>query len=210
MVVREEGFGDMDSKEARLFSFYEEIRGCKKCQLAYSRKNLVFGAGNPEAKIVFVGEAPGYYEDQKGEPFVGAAGKLLSELLDSIGLGREDVYIANVLKCRPPQNRNPLPEEIESCKLLLFKQLEIIGPKIVSTLGNFATQTILAKRVSITLVKAKPVQMGNYFVFPLFHPAAALHRGDMLEPLREDFCKLKEFLDSGREPEREPEQLELL
>ncbi len=200
----------MDSKEAKLFSFYEEVRDCKKCPLAYSRKNLVFGAGNPEAKIVFVGEAPGYYEDQQGKPFVGAAGKLLSELLDSIGLGRKDVYIANVLKCRPPQNRNPLPEEIESCKPFLFKQLEIIGPKIVSTLGNFATQTILAKRVSITSVKAKPVQMGNYFIFPLFHPAAALHRGDMLEPLREDFRKLKEFLDSGKEPEREPKQLELL
>ncbi len=114
------------------------------------------------------------------------------------------------MPCRPPQNRDPLPEEIESCKPFLFKQLEIIGPKIVSPLGNFATKTILARRVSITSVKAKPVQVGNYFVFPLFHPAAALHRGDMLEPLREDFRKLKEFLDSGKEPEREPEQLELL
>ena len=193
-----------------LKNFYEEVRDCKKCQLAYSRKNIVFGAGSAEARVVFVGEAPGYYEDQQGEPFVGAAGKLLSELLAGIGLKREDVYIANVLKCRPPQNRNPLPEEIETCKPYLFKQLEIINPKVVCTLGNFATQTILDRRVPISSVRAKPVQVGKFFVFPLYHPAAALHRGDMLEPLREDFRKLKEFLDSEKEPEPEPEQLQLL
>ncbi len=193
-----------------LKKFFEEVKDCKKCQLAYSRTNLVFGSGSESAEIVFVGEAPGYYEDQQGEPFVGAAGKLLSELLSSVGLKREDIYIANVLKCRPPQNRNPLPEEIELCKPYLFRQLEIIKPKIVSTLGNFATQTILGKRVPITSVRAKPSQVGNFFVFPMYHPAAALHRGDMIEPLREDFIKLKEFLDSGVEPEPEPEQLELL
>jgi DNA polymerase len=141
---------------------------------------------------------------------VGAAGKLLSELLAGIGLKREDVYIANVLKCRPPQNRNPLPEEIETCKPYLFKQLEIINPRVVCTLGNFATQTILDRRVPISSVRAKPVQVGKFFVFPLYHPAAALHRGDMIEPLREDFRKLKEFLDSEKEPELEPEQLQLL
>ena len=193
-----------------LESFCEEVKGCKKCQLAYSRTNIVFGSGNESAEIVFVGEAPGYYEDRQGEPFVGAAGKLLSELLGSIGLKREDVYIANVLKCRPPQNRNPLPEEIELCKPYLFRQIELIKPRIVCTLGNFATQTILARRVSITSARAKPVQLGNYFVFPLYHPAAALHRGDMIVPLREDFRKLKEFLDSKVEPVPEPEQLELL
>ena len=194
----------MDSSVS-LENFYEEVKDCKKCQLAYSRKNIVFGAGSAEARVVFVGEAPGYYEDQQGEPFVGAAGKLLSELLAGIGLKREDVYIANVLKCRPPQNRNPLPEEIETCKPYLFKQLEIINPKVVCTLGNFATQTILDRRVPISSVRAKPVQVGKFFVFPLYHPAAALHRGDMIEPLREDFRKLKEFLDSEKEPELEPE-----
>ena len=193
-----------------LSEFFEEVKGCKKCQLAYSRTNLVFGSGSESAEIVFVGEAPGYYEDQQGEPFVGAAGKLLSELLSGIGLKREDVFIANVLKCRPPQNRNPLPEEIEACKPYLVRQLEIIKPRIVCTLGNFATQTLLAKRVSITSVRGKPTQVGNYFVFPIYHPAAALHRGDMIDPLREDFTRLKEFLDSGVEPEPEPEQLELL
>jgi DNA polymerase len=199
----------MDSSVS-LENFYEEVKDCKKCQLAYSRKNIVFGAGSAEARVVFVGEAPGYYEDQQGEPFVGAAGKLLSELLAGIGLERKDVYIGNVLKCRPPQNRNPLPEEIELCKPYLFKQLEIINPRVVCTLGNFATQTILARRVPISSVRAKPVQVGKFFVFPLYHPAAALHRGDMLEPLREDFRKLKEFLDSERKPEPEPEQLQLL
>ena len=189
--------------------FFEEVKGCKKCQLAYSRTNLVFGAGNESAEIMFVGEAPGYYEDQKGEPFIGAAGKLLSELLSSIGLKREDVYIGNILKCRPPQNRNPLPEEIELCKPYLFRQIEIIKPRIVCTLGNFATQTMLDKRVPITSVRAKPAQVGNYFVFPMYHPAAALHRGDMREPLFEDFGKLKEFFDSGAKPEPEPEQLKL-
>ena len=193
-----------------LGNFYEEVKNCKKCQLAYSRKNIVFGAGSAEARVVFVGEAPGYYEDQQGEPFVGAAGKLLNELLAGIGLDRKDVYIGNVLKCRPPQNRNPLPEEIELCKPYLLKQLEIINPKVVCTLGNFATQTILEKRVPISSVRAKPVQVGKFFVFPLYHPAAALHRGDMLEPLREDFRKLKEFLDSDKEPEPKPEQLQLL
>jgi DNA polymerase len=199
----------MDSSVS-LGNFYEEIKNCKKCQLAYSRKNIVFGAGSAEARVVFVGEAPGYYEDQQGEPFVGAAGKLLSELLAGIGLDRKDVYIGNVLKCRPPQNRNPLPEEIELCKPYLLKQLEIINPRVVCTLGNFATQTILERRVPISSVRAKPVQVGKFFVFPLYHPAAALHRGDMLEPLREDFRKLKEFLDSDKEPEPKAEQLQLL
>ncbi len=199
----------MDSRIS-LENFYEEISNCKKCQLAYSRKNIVFGAGSAEARVVFVGEAPGYYEDQQGEPFVGAAGKLLSELLIGIGLDRKDVYIGNVLKCRPPQNRNPLPEEIELCKPYLLKQLEIINPRVVCTLGNFATQTILERRVPISSVRAKLVQVGKFFVFLLYHPAAALHRGDMLEPLREDFRKLKEFLDSDKEPEPKPEQLQLL
>ena len=193
-----------------LEQLFEEVKGCTKCQLAHSRTNPVFGSGNESAEIVFVGEAPGYYEDQQGEPFVGAAGKLLTELLGSIDLKREDVYIGNVLKCRPPQNRNPLPEEIELCKPYLFRQLEIIKPRIICTLGNFATQTILDKRVPISSVRAKPSQIGNYFVFPLYHPAAALHRGNMIEPLREDFKKLKEFLDSGIKPERKSEQLKLL
>ncbi|NOX97733.1 MAG: uracil-DNA glycosylase [Nitrospirae bacterium] len=195
-----------------LREFQEEIENCQKCSLGRSRTNLVFGTGDEKAKIIFVGEAPGYYEDQKGEPFVGAAGKLLTGLLEKIGLKRSDVYIANVLKCRPPENRNPSPEEIEACKPYLLKQIEIIKPKVVCTLGNFATQTILGKKVPITKVKARPAQVKDFLVFPLYHPAAALHQGWMRGPLEEDFYKLKDFLDSGIEPEpviEDPEQLDL-
>lgn len=197
-----------------LKEFYAEIKDCQKCSLGRSRTKLVFGAGNEKADIVFVGEAPGYYEDQQGEPFVGAAGKLLTELLGKIGLKRSDVYIANILKCRPPENRDPSREEVEACKGHLFKQIEIIKPKVVCTLGNSATQTILDKRVPITKVKAKATQVRDFLVFPLYHPAAALHQGWMREPLEEDFQKLKEFLDSGVRPKplhalREAEQLDL-
>jgi DNA polymerase len=192
-----------------LAELYEEMRDCQKCSLCQSRTNLVFGAGNEKAEIVFVGEAPGYYEDKEGKPFVGQAGKLLDKLLDSISLKRGDVYIANVLKCRPPENRNPLPQEVETCKSYLFKQIEIIKPRVVCTLGNFATQTILEKKVGITKVRGKPVPVRNFFVFPLFHPAAALHQNWVLEPLREDFRKLKEFVDSGVEVKPESSQMEL-
>jgi DNA polymerase len=195
-----------------LQGFYDEIKNCQHCSLGRSRTNLVFGSGDEEAKIVFVGEAPGYYEDRQGEPFVGAAGKLLTELLGKIGLKRKEVYIANVLKCRPPENRNPTPEEIEACKPYLLQQIEIIKPKVVCTLGNFATQTILNKKVPISKVKARPAQVKGFLVFPLYHPAAALHQGWMREPLEEDFYKLKEFLNSGIEPRtevKEPEQMDL-
>jgi DNA polymerase len=192
-----------------LKELYEEMRDCQKCSLCQGRTNLVFGAGNEKAEIVFVGEAPGYYEDKEGKPFVGQAGKVLDKLLDSIGLKREDVYIANVLKCRPPENRDPLPEEIQTCKPYLFKQIEIIKPRVVCTLGNFATQTILEKKVGITKVRGKPLEVKNFFIFPLFHPAAALHQNWVLEPLKEDFRKLKEFLASGVEVKPESSQMEL-
>ncbi len=196
----------------KLQEFYEEIRDCQKCSLGRSRTNLVFGVGDERAKIVFVGEAPGYYEDQQGKPFVGAAGKLLTELLGKIGFKRSDIYIANVLKCRPPENRNPSLEEIEACKPYLFKQIKIIKPKVVCTLGNFATQTILNKKVPITKVKARSTQVKGFLVFPLYHPAAALHQGWMRGVLEEDFYKLKGFLSSRIEPQpllKEPEQLDL-
>ncbi|HXC61515.1 MAG TPA: uracil-DNA glycosylase, partial [Nitrospiria bacterium] len=160
-----------------LYQFYEEIKDCQKCGLARSRTHLVFGGGNPNTQILFVGEAPGFHEDQQGLPFVGRAGKLLSELLAAIGLQREDVYIANVLKCRPPENRNPEPIEIESCMPHLWKQIELINPKVICTLGNFATQTILGKKVGITKIRGQHFQVKNFFVFPMLHPAAALHQG---------------------------------
>lgn len=192
-----------------LQQFYEEIKDCQKCGLARTRTHLVFGEGNPNAQILFVGEAPGFHEDQQGRPFVGAAGKLLSELLATIGLRREDVYIANVLKCRPPENRNPEPIEIESCMPHLWKQIELIKPKVVCTLGNFATQTILGKKVGITKVRGQHFQVKSFFVFPMLHPAAALHQGGMQPALREDFVNLKKFLEMDLRPVPQPEQVEL-
>ncbi len=198
--------------KVELQEFYEEIKDCQECALGRSRTNLVFGTGDEQAKIVFVGEAPGYHEDRQGQPFVGAAGKLLTELLGKIGFKRADIYIANVLKCRPPENRNPSLEEIKACQPYLFKQIEIIKPQVVCTLGNFATQTILNKKVPITKVKTRPTQVGDFLVFPLYHPAAALHQGWMRGTLEEDFYKLKDFLSSCVESQpvlKEPEQLGL-
>ncbi len=194
----------------KLQDLYEEIKGCKRCALGKERTNLVFGAGNEEAEILFVGEAPGYHEDKMGEPFVGQAGKLLTQLLSGIGLKRSDIYITNVLKCRPPKNRDPSPKEVEACKPYLFTQIEIIKPKVVCTLGNFATRALLDKQVSISSVVGKNFQVKNFWVFPIFHPAVALHRGDMVEPLRVCFKKLKKFLKSGIKPEVRKEQLNLL
>jgi DNA polymerase len=149
---------------------------------------------------MFVGEAPGFYEDRQGEPFVGAAGKLLTELLQSVGLSRSDIFIANVIKCRPPNNRDPLPDEIDTCKPFLLQQIECIQPKLVCTLGNFATQTLLEKKVGITKVRGQVIRLPHFIVFPLLHPAAALHQGNLRGPLMEDFQKLKSVLDSMKQP----------
>ena len=200
----------MDGRASTLKAFHDDVRDCRRCGLSSGRTQVVFGMGNPEAEIVFVGEAPGYHEDVQGLPFVGAAGKLLDELLAGIGLSRERVYIANVIKCRPPENRNPTPEEVETCRPYLQRQLEIIQPKVVCTMGNYATQLITGKKTGITKMRGVPVQVGDYFVFPLFHPAAALHRGDLMDPLRKDFQTLRAFLAKVPKPEKSAEQLELL
>lgn len=171
------------------------LHDCQRCQLSAGRTQVVFGTGNPHASIMFVGEAPGFYEDRQGEPFVGAAGKLLTELLQSIGLERSDIYIANVIKCRPPNNRDPLPDEIDTCKPFLLQQIALIQPKLVCTLGNFATQTLLERKVGITKVRGQVIQLEHFVVFPLLHPAAALHQGNLRVPLKEDFQKLKTVLE---------------
>ncbi len=178
-----------------LSEFKTSLKDCQQCQLSKGRTQVVFGTGNPEASIMFVGEAPGFYEDRQGEPFVGAAGKLLTELLQSIELERTDIYIANVIKCRPPNNRDPLPDEIETCKPFLLQQIELIQPKLVCTLGNFATQTLLERKVGITKVRGQVIRLEKFVVFPLFHPAAALHQGNLRVPLKEDFQKLKNVLE---------------
>jgi len=193
-----------------LQTFHEAIKDCQKCALAAGRTQVVFGTGNPEADIMFVGEAPGYYEDKEGQPFVGAAGKLLDRLLQEIGLQRSEIFIANVLKCRPPQNRDPLPDEVEACKPYLFRQIELIKPRVICTLGNFATQLLLEKKVGITKVRGQAFQMHNYFVFPMLHPAAALHREAFQASVREDFQHLRAFLDQGLPPEASQEQMQLL
>ena len=172
------------------------LYNCQRCKLAkLGRTQVVFGTGNPNASIMFVGEAPGFNEDQQGEPFVGAAGKLLNQLLESAGLSRSQVYIANVIKCRPPNNRDPEQDEVDTCKPFLLQQIELIKPKLVCTLGNWATQTILEKKVGITKVKGQAIRLERFVVFPMLHPAAALHQGNLLETLKEDFKKLKAYLD---------------
>jgi uracil-DNA glycosylase len=179
----------------------KSLHNCQRCKLAkLGRTQVVFGVGNPHASIMFVGEAPGFYEDQQGEPFVGAAGKLLNDLLASANLSRDQIYIANVIKCRPPNNRDPEQDEVETCKPFLMQQIQMIRPKMVCTLGNWATQTLLERKVGITKVKAQAFYMKDFVIFPLLHPAAALHQGNLLDTLKEDFKKLKEFLDRNTKP----------
>lgn len=174
----------------------EEIGNCKDCQLYKTRTNLVFGVGSEKSSIMFVGEAPGYYEDQQGEPFVGAAGKLLDELLNSINLKRSDVYIANVLKCRPPKNRDPLPDEITSCKDKLIRQIDIINPKVVSTLGNFSTKLLLNSETGISKLRGKPYRSENRVIFPIYHPAAGLYTNSIKDILFADFKTLGSIINN--------------
>jgi DNA polymerase len=177
------------------------------CPLADTRTKLVFGAGNANADLMFVGEAPGANEDQQGLPFVGRAGKLLDQLLEEVGMSRGDVFITNVLKCRPPGNRDPLPEEIEVCKPYLYRQIQLIEPKVICTLGNFATKLLTGSPQGITKVHGRPQQRevaGRVVqLFPLFHPAAALRTPSVLELLREDFAKLPALLAEHTEDEAE-------
>jgi DNA polymerase len=184
-----------------LHAFGEAVAGCTKCALAGGRTQVVFGAGNPDSDLMFVGEAPGFHEDKQGVPFVGAAGKLLEQLLAGIGLSRADVYIANVLKCRPPGNRDPLPEEIQACESHLWRQIELIQPCIVATLGNFATKLLSGRPTGITRVhgQEQEVTLGGrrVLLYPIYHPAAALYTPRMLEVLKTDFARLPELM--GRE-----------
>ncbi|MFL5737409.1 MAG: uracil-DNA glycosylase, partial [Actinomycetota bacterium] len=159
-----------------------EASVCVKCRLAQGRTQVVYGVGNENADLLFSGEGPGYHEDKQGEPFVGAAGPLLNRMLAEIGTRREDVYIANVVKCRPPGNRDPLPDEIEACSPWLAEQVQLIDPVIVMTLGNFATRVILDRQVSISRVRGQRFEMGGRTVVPTFHPAAILHGGGEAGP----------------------------
>jgi uracil-DNA glycosylase len=175
-----------------------ETAACTRCRLAEGRTQVVFGTGDPGADLMFVGEAPGFHEDQQGVPFVGQAGKLLDRLLGGIGLERRHVYVANVLKCRPPGNRDPQPDEIEACETHLFRQIATIEPRVVATLGNFATKLLSGKPHGITRVHGTPqdATLGGRRVtlYPLFHPAAALYTPAMLRTLEADFARLPALL----------------
>jgi uracil-DNA glycosylase family 4 len=196
---------------AELLAFRDDVSGCTRCRLAQGRTQVVFGAGNPAADLMFVGEAPGFHEDKQGVPFVGQAGKLLEKLLAGIGLARDDVYIANVLKCRPPGNRDPQPDEIEACESHLWKQIELIRPSVVATLGNFATKLLSGRPAGITRVhgQEQKVELGGnrVLLYPLYHPAAALYTPRMLEVLEADFRRLPELLGQALVPEPPPEPL---
>jgi uracil-DNA glycosylase family 4 len=184
-----------------LHAYRDEVAGCTRCALAGGRTQVVFGSGDPNADLMFVGEAPGFHEDKQGVPFVGAAGKLLDQLLNGIGLTRADVYVANVIKCRPPGNRDPLPEEIEACEAHLWRQIELIQPRVVATLGNFATKLLSGRPSGITRVHGQEQEttLGGrrVMLYPLYHPAAALYTPRMLDVLKSDFARLPELM--GRE-----------
>ena len=188
-----------EQRRDRLVEVYREASVCTKCPLSETRTNVVFGSGDADANLMFVGEAPGAEEDRQGLPFVGRAGALLTQLLEGIGMTREEVWITNVLRCRPPGNRDPQPIEIESCQPYTYRQVELIEPRVVATLGNFATKLLTGSRVGITRVRGTPQlrEIGGRTVFlmPLLHPAAALRTPSLVDTLREDFAKLPELID---------------
>jgi DNA polymerase len=190
-----------EARREELVALYKEVSKCEKCALHETRTKTVFGAGNADADLMFVGEAPGAEEDRQGLPFVGRAGQLLNEMLVEIGLSREDVFICNVLKSRPPNNRDPLPGEISACEPWLFEQVRLIEPRVVCTLGNFATKLLTGNPTGITRVRGVPQthELGGRTVFmlPLFHPAAALRTPAVKEQLRADFATIPALLEKA-------------
>ncbi len=203
-----------DERRDELKAVFHECRSCVRCpQLASTRHSVVFGAGNADADLMFVGEAPGANEDRQGLPFVGQAGKLLDTLLGEIGLARSEVFVANVLRCRPPNNRDPHPAEIENCSHWLFEQIRLIEPKVICTLGNFATKLLRDDPAGITRVHGRDEirQIGPRAVrlLPLFHPAAALYTASMLDTLREDFARIPALLAKPPVDQPQAEAIEL-
>jgi uracil-DNA glycosylase len=195
---------EVAGRAQELAAFREETLACTRCRLAATRTQVVFGSGDPTSDLMFVGEAPGFHEDQQGIPFVGQAGKLLDKLLAGIGLTRPDVYVVNVLKCRPPGNRDPQPDEIEACESHLFRQVELVRPMVVATLGNFATKLLSSRPLGITRVHGQEQEttLGGrrVLLYPLYHPAAALYTPRMLDVLESDFSRIPELLGRAEEP----------
>lgn len=193
-VMHIPGHEKQGPREVRLDEIREVMGDCRLCQLCQTRTNIVFGTGNPHARVMFVGEAPGKNEDLQGEPFVGRAGENLNGILSLAGLVREDVYIANVLKCRPPQNRNPLADEVLACSPFLREQIRSVWPDVIVTLGNPATHFVLKTEIGITKLRGRFHQMGHFVVMPTFHPAAALRNPAWQELLEADFRMLGKHL----------------
>jgi DNA polymerase len=211
------------SAEETLAQIAKEVVVCKKCVLHESRNKSVPGEGPANAEIMLIGEGPGFYENEQGRPFVGASGKFLSELLGQAGLKREDVWIGNVVKCRPPANRDPLPDELSACNNYLERQIAAINPSIIITLGRFSMGKFM-QGAKITQVHGQMRKVGNRYVIPMFHPAAALHQAALKPALLADFAKLPELLAEARknlgrsapvqkkiveEPNEDPKQLSL-
>jgi uracil-DNA glycosylase family 4 len=192
-------------RREELVALYRRLKDCRDCPLAESRINLVFGSGDADADLMFVGEAPGFHEDQQGKPFVGRAGRLLDELLAEIGLDRGEVFVANVLMCRPPDNRDPLPHEIEECTPHLLRKIELIEPRVICTLGNFSTKLLSGSPQGITKVRGRPqdreIAGRSVRLYPICHPAAALRSDAVRSQLRDDFRRLPELI---AEPRPEP------
>ena len=202
------------ARREELKAVFHQAKGCMRCpQLAATRTTVVFGSGNADADLMFVGEAPGRHEDLQGVPFVGQAGKLLDQLLGEIGLTRAEVFVCNTLKCRPPGNRDPHPAEIDACQHYLFKQVELIQPRVICTLGNFATKLLRGEPTGITRLRGREevrvVGPRAVRLYPIFHPAAALYTPANVEVLRGDFRRLPDLLaldpPPQPQPEREPE-----
>ena len=185
---------------SELTDVHRQVEVCTKCDLWKSRTHAVPGAGDPEARVTFVGEAPGFHEDRQGLPFVGAAGHLLDQLLASIGLDRSEVFITNVVKCRPPANREPLPGEIDTCYPYLARQLELISPQVVVTLGRYSMARLLGPNLSISRIHGQPQKVGSRIILPLFHPAAALRQERYRAALEQDFQLLPQILEGGLTP----------
>ena len=211
-TVGTEPTGTAATKTTTLDDLGRAAAGCTRCRLSQGRTQVVWGVGSSDADVMFVGEGPGYYEDKQGEPFVGAAGQLLNRMLGEIGLRREDVYIANVVKCRPPGNRDPLPDEIDACRPYLEAQIAHIRPRVIVTLGNFATRVILDRQVSISRVRGQRFDVDGRTVVPTFHPAAILHGGgeasSQFQALRDDFETIRSIAAEAPPPDPE-EQLGL-
>ena len=195
----------MTEQAIELANLAEQISVCPKCALAKTRTNAVPGSGNPNADIVFIGEGPGFHEDQQGLPFVGAAGKFLDELLASINLRREDVYICNVIKCRAPNNRDPLPDEIDACTPWLTQQLDVLKPRMIVTLGRFSMSRYFPG-ATIGRIHGQAKRIDGVLVVPMYHPAAALHQASLRQTIMEDFQKLPDLLEQAAAEEEQPRE----